>query len=167
MTENEKKTAPAQPEPAAKSLLGRQLVVAAVGIVLCIGAAVTVGVVAFPDATSEQMTGPPPTERIQFPVPQVLVNLSGGGGRRLLQATLSLDLATADVAKATATFNELLPKVQDQLIKVLSSFTEADLDGRTAKESVQTRIKDHLNRGLFQDAGVVVENIYFTEFVVQ
>ncbi len=133
-----------------------------------LAAAVIVGVMAFPDSdgggAQEQA---PQRSRIILPVPQVLVNLSQSERKDLLQATISVELETDDEAEAQGRFNELLPRVQDQLLKILSALKTDDLDGSTSMESLQTRIMDRLNSELFARGDPRVTSVYFTEFVVE
>ncbi len=167
MTEEQKKTEDAGPTTPGPR--GRGLLLLVVGTVVCIGSAAVVGVIAFPDTHAEVHDEDEQEERLTVlvPVPKVLVNLAESNGRRLLQSTLSLELETTQSANEAESIEELLPRVQDALIKVLSSFKESDLDGASAKEFAQTRIRDHLNGTLFEDAPRRITGVYFTEFVIQ
>jgi len=142
------------------------------GAVFLIGTSVAVGVLAFPDEekkteSKEAVAVAEPKVVVFAPIPQILVNLADGGGIRLLQATMTLELETKDAAVAMARFTEILPKVQDRLIKILSSMSSTDVDGGTSKEFVQTRIKDHLNLGVVREEDFEVTDVFFTEFVIQ
>lgn len=145
------------------------------GAVLVLGSSVAVGILAFPSAPHGQEAAEHeeaaeeelPDTTVLLDVPQMLVNLADSNGIRLLQVRMSLELACKDAGKTQTRFNEILPKVQDRIIKLLSSLTNQDIDGGTNKEFVQTRIKDVLNLGVLRDEDFKVADVYFTEFVVQ
>lgn len=138
---------------------------------VCVAASVLVGIMAFPDphgpTAGHDESQKVPTETIELPVPQVLVNLAGNKGHSLLQATVTLELIQTGMEKTPPDINKLLPPVQDQLIKILSSLSKEELYGGVSKEFIQTRIKDLLNRGALGDRPVEVINVYFLEFVIQ
>ncbi|MFG0319947.1 MAG: flagellar basal body-associated protein FliL [Planctomycetota bacterium JB042] len=145
-----------------------------VGVLFLVGSSVAVGVLMFPseepagEAGEEGEAVPvEPATKILAPVPEILVNLADSKGLRLLQATMTLELEAKDGTAAEARFQEILPRVQDRLIKILSSLTSEDIDGGTSKEFVQSRIKDHLNLGVLREEEFEVTDVYFTEFVIQ
>ena len=146
-----------------KTLIAYSAVVA-----FCLVSSVTVGVVAFPDGDTESaVVEEVPAKKIVLPVPQVLVNLQDSDTSALLQTTLSVELETRGGGDAQSEFSELLPRVQDQLLKVLSSFSASDIDGGASMSFVQTRIIDRLNEELFKGEDTKVTNIFFTEFVIE
>ena len=151
----------------------KKLIGMIVGALFLVGSSVAVGLLAFPDAeptgdgASEEATPVEPLAVVLSPLPQILVNLVDSKGLRLLQATITLELETKDATATTARFGEIMPKVQDRLIKILSSMSSTDIDGGTSKEFVQTRIKDHLNLGVIREEEFTVTDVYFTEFVIQ
>lgn len=150
----------------------RKNLVAFVGSVLfCVGSSVAVGILAFPDAAPDKQviadSHPEPTETVELPVPQILVNLSGANRNALLQATITLEIEMGEAHGEGADINKLLPRVQDQLIKILSSLSERSLIGGSSKEFVQTRIKDQINEGIFAGTGRRVVDVFFLEFVLQ
>jgi len=108
-----------------------------------------------------------PKETFMVAVPKIIVNLADSNGLRLLQATMSLEVEHADILKGEPAFQNVLPKAQDRIIKVLSSLTSRDIEGAIAKDFIQTRLKDDLNNGLMNATDYFVKAIYFTEFVVQ
>lgn len=167
MTEEQKKAD--ENAESAKGSGAKGLLLLVSGIVVCLGSAAVVGFFAFPDTHAEVHDEKPKEEvlTVLVPVPKVLVNLAESNGHRLLQATLSLELETTKSANDAESIEDLLPRVQDALIKVLSSFKESDLDGGSAKEFAQTRIRDHLNGTLFHETSRRVIGVYFTEFVIQ
>lgn len=143
-----------------------------VGILFLVGSSVAVGLLAFPkpvkpeEGHEEPKKPVEPVVMILAPVPKIIVNLADSKGLRLLQAEMTLELEAKD-ATAEARFQEVLPRIQDRLIKVLSSLTSDDIDGGTSKEFVQSRIKDHLNLGVLREEKFKVTDVYFTEFMIQ
>lgn len=139
------------------------------------GAAVMVGFVGFPGkathAAGHAEAAPEHDEKpmttVMLPVPQLLVNLSDSAGNRLLQSTWTVQIGTRDAAAMASLGPELLPRIQDQMIKVLSSLRSDEIAGGANKEFVQTRLKDALNGSVFKDRDEKVEALFFTEFVVQ
>ncbi len=144
-----------------------------VGVLFLVGSSVAVGVLMFPNQEPageeghEEEVPVEPTTKILAPVPEILVNLADSKGLRLLQATMTLELEAKDGPGAEVRFQEILPRVQDRLIKILSSLTSEDIDGGTSKEFVQSRIRDHLNLGVLREEEFEVTDVYFTEFVIQ
>lgn len=145
-----------------------------VAVLVCVAGAVTVGIMAFPDAhlPPQEHGGAPAKkeakETFQAPIPKILVNLAEDTrGNRILQAEITLEMNVIDPLLAQAEFNKILPKVQDKLIATLSSYTATDLEGSQSKEMAKTRIKDEMNRDLFAEVDMKVAKVLFTEFVVQ
>ncbi|MFH0945497.1 MAG: flagellar basal body-associated FliL family protein [Planctomycetota bacterium] len=150
----------------------RKNLVAFVGSVLfCVGSSVAVGILAFPDAGTDKNAiaehHPVVRETFELPVPQILVNVVGAGQHALLQATITLEIELGGKKGEEDDINKLLPRVQDQLIKILSSMDERSLTGGASKEFVQTRIKDHINEGIFAGTTRRVVDVFFLEFVLQ
>lgn len=174
MADVEKSAAGADAE-AKKGGGAKKLVGLVVGVLFLVGTSVAVGLLAFPDHAPKGEAGEEPAEaapvepvaKILAPVPEILVNLADSKGIRLLQATMTLELEAKDAPAAEVRFQEILPRVQDRLIKILSSLTSEDIDGGTSKEFVQSRIKDHLNLGVLREEKFQVTDVYFTEFVIQ
>lgn len=132
---------------------------------------VTVGLLAFPDKHKGDEAGKHEEAEVKvtslLPVPQILVNLRDSNGQRLLQAAVSLELLTPKADTVQAVFNEMLPKIQDQLIKIMSAYSAGDLDGGNRKDALQSRLMKELNENLFAEGEIEVAGVYFTEFVVQ
>jgi flagellar basal body-associated protein FliL len=174
---SETNTEPAQPAAAPQAGGGKgTLVGGIVGILLVVAGGVAVGIVGFPGAAKtdgdtghqDPMVDPEANKpTVLMSIPQMVVNLSDNTSKHLLQSTWTVELAATDVAAATAKFTEWLPRVQDQMIKVISSYRSVELEGASNKEFVQTRIKDSLNGSVFKNEETKVRNVYFTEFVVQ
>jgi len=149
----------------------RNLIAFVGSVLFCVGSSVAVGILAFPDAESDQEAidarHAEARETIELPVPQILVNITGADRHALLQATITLEIELMEHGSEETDINRLLPRVQDQLIKVLSSLDERALTGGSSKEFVQTRIKDHINEGIFAGTPMRVVNVFFLEFVLQ
>ena len=149
---------------------GKKGAIAFVAIGLfCLVSSVTVGLLAFPSKepaeTQEEVSVGEVTTLM--PVPQVLVNLRESNGMRLLQASMSLEISGTDEESISSLFNDMLPKIQDKLIKILSAYSAEDLDGGNRKDAIQTRVMQLLNEGLFHERDMEVAGVYFTEFVIQ
>lgn len=147
-----------------------------VGVLLVVAGGVAVGIVGFPGAGGHDAKDEHPDPMVDaealkptvlLSVPQMVVNLSDTTGKHLLQSQWTVEIAATDAAAASAKFGEWLPRVQDQMIKVISSYRSVELEGGTNKEFVQTRIKDSLNASVFKAEEAKVRNVYFTEFVIQ
>jgi flagellar basal body-associated protein FliL len=170
--EKKPEAAPAAAAAAAPSKM-KALMPILVAVLVCVAGAVTVGIMAFPDAHVPEGHGAVPAkkeakEAFQAPIPKILVNLAEDTrGNRILQAEITLEMTVVDPIAAQAEFNKILPKVQDKLIATLSSYTATDLEGSQAKEMAKTRIKDEMNRDLFAEGEMKVGKVLFTEFVVQ
>lgn len=146
---------------------GRSKVAIAAIAVFLIGAAITVGLVVLPKDSAHEKVVEEPKAVTLLPIPQVLVNLAQNDAQRLLQATVSLEAKAKTEMAITDRFNVDLPKVQDLMIRVLSAYSAADLDGGSNKQAVQSRLVNALNEELFSDGVVEVTAVYFTEFVIQ
>ena len=122
---------------------------------------------------SEINTQAPPTANIDinqsqkaqlgplFPLETFIVNLADEERSRYLRVTMDLELvAPTDTEK----LNQRLPQIRDRILMILPSkhFDEiASVDGKTA---LRDEIINKLN-SLFPKT--VINNIFFTEFVVQ
>jgi flagellar basal body-associated protein FliL len=174
---SEANTDPAAPTAAPQGGGGKgTLIGGIVGVLLVVAGGVAVGIVGFPGAAKhddsnehqDPMVDPEANKpTVLMSIPQLVVNLSDTTSKHLLQSTWSVELTATDVAAATSKFTEWLPRVQDQMIKVISSYRSVELEGASNKEFVQTRIKDSLNSTVFKAEDAKVRNVFFTEFVVQ
>lgn len=148
----------------------KKTLIALLGSVLfCVGSSVTVGILAFPDAgaPAPSIEHAEPLELIELPVPKLLVNLTGANRTMLLSATVTLEIEVFEDTGRGGDINAMLPRVQDQLNKILSSLKEPSLTGGSNMDFLQTRIKDHINNGIFAGTGRRVINVYFIEWVIQ
>lgn len=91
----------------------------------------------------------------------IVVNLSGAMGTRYLKATFTVSSSNAELQKIMAeNKNQLL----DTALNVLSSKSLADLEVAGSKNLVRNDLQMSLNQALGSE---VIEQIYFSEFVVQ
>ena len=91
----------------------------------------------------------------------VVVNLSGSLGTRFLKANFTTLGSNPELPKIMA---EKKKQLLDVAINVLSSRTMADLEAPGAKNVVRNELQANFNQALKSD---LVEQIYFTEFVIQ
>ena len=100
-----------------------------------------------------------PTYSYQFD--DVVVNLSGTMGTKYLKASFALFSSNPDLQKiVTDNKSHLL----DVALNVLSSKSMADLEAPGSKNLVRNDLISNFNQALNSE---VVEQIYFSEFVVQ
>ena len=91
----------------------------------------------------------------------VVVNLSGSLGTRFLKANFTTLGSNPKLPEIMA---EKKKQLLDVAINVLSSRTMADLEAPGAKNVVRNELQANFNQALKSD---LVEQIYFTEFVIQ
>ena len=112
-----------------------------------------------PDAKPDAKKDAKPTFSYQFD--DIVVNLSGAMGTRYLKASFSLFSSNQNLQKIiTDNKSQLL----DVALNVLSSKSMADLEAPGSKNLVRNDLIANFNQALSSD---VVEQIYFSEFVVQ
>jgi len=100
-----------------------------------------------------------PTFSYEFP--DVVVNLSGAMGTRYLKTSFTLFSSNPDLQKiVTENKSHLL----DVALNVLSSKSMADLEAPGSRNLVRNDLLANFNQALSSE---VVEQIYFSEFVVQ
>lgn len=91
----------------------------------------------------------------------IVVNLSGAMGTRYLKTTFSLFSSNPDLEKI---ITENKSQLLDVALNVLSSKSMADLEAPGSKNLVRNDLIANFNQALNSE---VVEQIYFSEFVVQ
>lgn len=91
----------------------------------------------------------------------VVVNLSGSMGTRFLKVNFTVLGANPKLPEIMA---ERKKQLLDVAINVLSARTMADLEAPGAKNVVRSELLANFNQALKSD---VVEQIYFTDFVIQ
>lgn len=90
-----------------------------------------------------------------------IVNLSGDSGARYLKASLQFELGADNVTEELASRT---PQVRDLILTLLSSKTFADISSTAGKFALREEMVSRVNEIL--SAGEV-QQVYFTEFVVQ
>ncbi len=91
----------------------------------------------------------------------VVVNLAGTMGTRYLKASFMVTGPGADIV---ARFDAARPQLGDVTIAVLSSLTLADLEESGSKNIIRERLLAAYNQAL---GGKIVDNLFFSDFVVQ
>jgi len=90
-----------------------------------------------------------------------LVNLVDPAQLRYLKITLHVE---SNQEKADEEYEKRLPQLRDAILIILSSKNYKDIMESEGKTSLREEIKTRMNQLL---VGLKVQNIYFTEFVVQ
>ena len=96
-----------------------------------------------------------------YPLDKFIVNLSSDGGSRYLRASINLELSSEEFQ---AEVEKKKPLIRDIIIKILSSKSYEEISTIRGKERLKDEIVSELNK-IFVDGRV--ENIFFTEFVIQ
>jgi flagellar protein FliL len=91
----------------------------------------------------------------------VVVNLSGAMGTKYLKASFSLFSSNPDLQKI---ITDNKPHLLDVALNVLSSKSMADLEAPGSKNLVRNDLISNFNQALNSE---VIEQLYFSEFVVQ
>jgi len=91
----------------------------------------------------------------------MVVNLSDQGGKRYLRVTMALELNDPD---AVATIESRLPQVRDAILMILPTMTYDDVSTTDGKIALRSQVMENINNLMTKGR---VNNIYFTEFVVQ
>ena len=91
----------------------------------------------------------------------IVVNLSGAMGTRYLKASFAIFSSNPDLQKI---ITENKSHLLDVALNVLSSKSMADLEAPGSKNLVRNDLIANFNQALSSE---VVENLYFSEFVVQ
>lgn len=102
-----------------------------------------------------------PAEGNSYRFENVVVNLSGTMGTRYLKVAF---LVTGERADVSARFDAARPQLGDVTLAVLSSLTLSDLEEAGSKNLIRERLLAAYNQAL---GARVVDNLYFSEFVVQ
>lgn len=108
-----------------------------------------------PVAEEENVMGP------LYSLDTMIVNLADHGGKRYLRVTMALELS--DPEAVTAIENHL-PQVRDAILMILPTKTYDDISTTDGKIALRNEIMAKINQMMTKGR---VNNIYFTEFVVQ
>ena len=114
--------------------------------------AVTEGV---PVEEEENLIGP------LYSLDTMIVNLADHGGKRYLRVTMALELSDPE---AVTTIESRLPQVRDAILMILPTKKYDDVSTTEGKIALRSEVMEKIN-GLMTKGQV--NNIYFTEFVVQ
>jgi flagellar FliL protein len=155
-----KDAVPENPKKPAKSF--KLLFIGAGGLVvlLLIG-----GVVYFfflSSSSSDSSEGKKPKENIASAIHKMdpfLVNLADPGQLRYLKVTLHIETPLKGEE-----YEKRLPQLRDSVLSILSSKQFKDISTSDGKNVLREEIKEKMNQLLVE---IKVQNIYFTEFVIQ
>lgn len=114
----------------------------------------------FQDKTGET-SEPEPVEKADYAMDTFLVNLADPGGKRYLKVTMNLVVSNIQTA---AEFNERSSELRDAVLMLFSSKKYDDIATYAGKTTLKQETMAQLNRKLTQGQ---VEDVYFTEFLVQ
>ena len=95
------------------------------------------------------------------PFGSIIVNLAGSNNSRLLKATFDLKSEDPNIA---AIIKENLPALRDAANTIMSSQTINSQDIKSGRELIRKSLISQFNRLL---GGEVIDQVYFSEFVVQ
>lgn len=91
----------------------------------------------------------------------LIVNLADQGGKRYLRVTMELELEHIEMADQ---LEMRKPQIRDSILMILPSKSYSDINTTEGKIALRDELMAKLN-SFFKDGGI--NNIYFTEFVVQ
>jgi flagellar FliL protein len=91
----------------------------------------------------------------------MIVNLADHGGKRYLRITMALELSEPD---AISTIESRLPQIRDAVLMILPSKKYDDVSTTEGKITLRNEVMEKINSLMTKGQ---VNNIYFTEFVVQ
>lgn len=119
-----------------------------------------------PGTASEEVAVDMPAPPIYMDLrPAFVVNLEGPDANRFLQ--VEVDLMTRDQAVVEA-IKTHMPAVRNSLLLLLGSQRYQSLQQREGKLALQQAVLDAINRILDERSpGLVVEEVYFSSFVMQ
>ncbi|WP_372679360.1 flagellar basal body-associated protein FliL [Desulfosarcina sp.] len=96
-----------------------------------------------------------------YPLDTMIVNLADNGGKRYLRVTMSLELSDSE---SVATLESRLPQIRDAVLMILPTKTYDDVSTTDGKIALRNQVMEKINTLMTKGR---VNNIYFTEFVVQ
>ena len=96
-----------------------------------------------------------------FSLSTFIVNLADQGGKRYLRITMDLELTGEEIEEK---LEKRLPQIRDKILMIIPSKTFEELNSSQGKAALRDELIIKLNGMLTND---YVENIYFTEFVIQ
>ncbi len=96
-----------------------------------------------------------------YPLDTMIVNLAGHGGKRYLRVTMALELSDPE---SVETIESRLPQIRDAVLMILPTKTYDDVSTTNGKIALRNQVMEKINTLMTKGR---VNNIYFTEFVVQ
>lgn len=91
----------------------------------------------------------------------LIVNLADEGGKRYLRVSIELELESQELIEE---IEKRLPQVRDSILMILPTKTYADINTTPGKIAVRDELLAAMN-GIVKTGKI--NNLYFTEFVVQ
>lgn len=91
----------------------------------------------------------------------MIVNLSDHGGKRYLRVTMALELSDPE---AEIAIQNRLPQIRDAILMILPTKKYDDISTTEGKIALRNELMEKINSLMTKGK---VNNIYFTEFVVQ
>jgi flagellar FliL protein len=91
----------------------------------------------------------------------LIVNLADEGGKRYLRVSIELELESTEM---TEEVESRLPQVRDSILMILPTKTFADINNTPGKIAVRDELLVAMNDLVTTGK---IQNLYFTEFVVQ
>jgi len=91
----------------------------------------------------------------------MIVNLAGHGSKRYLRVTMALELSDPE---SVDTIESRLPQIRDAVLMILPTKTYDDVSTTDGKIALRNQVMEKINTLMTKGR---VNNIYFTEFVVQ
>lgn len=151
------------------------IIVGSVLLAMLIGMTVSLIIVWSKLDTLDRTVNPPPVEEAEgeaeeamlpklgpmYPLDTFIVNLADKGGNRYLRITINLELKDEMVKK---NLDERIPQIRDSVLLILPNKTVDDLKNKEGKAALRNEIFERLN-AMFPAGDI--NNIYFTEFVMQ
>ena len=89
----------------------------------------------------------------------LVINLADAGGGRLLRPKLTVEATPA----AADRFEQLTPRIRDDVIRVVNDWTYEDIDGANGKNSLRTVLQGRIDDILEPEA---IESLLYSDFVV-
>lgn len=111
---------------------------------------------------AEEAGPPAPATGALVSMEPFVINLSGGGGKRLVKLTMTLDVGDEPTK---AEVEKQMPRIRDALILMLTSKSYEDIADVTGKLRLKKELLALVNRNL--GGKVRVNAVFFTEFVIQ
>ncbi len=97
-----------------------------------------------------------------YPLKPITVNLETQDEKDVyLKTTLSLELSSKELSNELDAKNDV---IRDDIIRILSAKTLADIDSEVEKDKLCTEIKTSLNAMLTDGR---IRNVYIVEFIIQ